>query len=231
MPRIMRFEGRELRILLILDVVLTVVFVLAVTVFDVAVRAAVVNYLIVCFALFVVFIAIRFAQSRGLVPRGVPIRPMRPAAEAAGTSDFLFGARDAAAEAAAKDRVIEDYLETARSLIQSERFEECADLLQKALESDAGNSRLLNSLGICLGRLMRYEEAIRAYQGSIESDYDNAGAHFNLAVAFEHAERIPEAVGQYRRYLKIAEVLGEPEDMMERARDRLRFLRSPMERE
>lgn len=211
------------------DGVLTAALAIAVFGLDKPVVPALWWYLGACAVAVAVFVAANVAQNRGVLPGGFPIKPVRGAADAGKGSEFVFGGRDAAAEAAAKDKIVEDYIETVRSLVRAERFEECADLLHKALELDAGNSRLLNYMGICMGRMSRYDDAIRAYQSSIEVDYDNAGAHFNLAVALEHAERIPEAVQQYRRYLKIARVLAEPDDMVARAEDRLRFLKGSSE--
>ncbi|MCZ7584515.1 MAG: tetratricopeptide repeat protein [Deltaproteobacteria bacterium] len=163
----------------------------------------------------IVFFGTTEALNRGLLPRGRPIRPRR----------FGLDGEDAAdVDETARERLVDDYIETARSLIQSERHQDAADLLSKALESEPGSSRLLNYLGICYSRMSRFEEAVRSYESAIEHDYDHAGAHFNLAVALENAEQVAKAIEQYRRYLNVGGITGEPDELLGRARERLAFL-------
>ncbi|MBZ0270978.1 tetratricopeptide repeat protein [bacterium] len=177
-----------------------------------------------------IFAAWHHLARRGLIPRGRPIRPFRPAVldddDPGADNAFVFGPTLGGVAPPSQERIIEDYIETARTLLSNERFGEAEEILKKALELEPGHSRLLNFLGLCLSRMARYDEAVRAYELSIEQDYDNASAHFNLAVAMENAERISDAAAQYQRYLRVGRILGEPEDMLERAEDRLRFLRA-----
>ncbi|MCB9476597.1 MAG: tetratricopeptide repeat protein [Deltaproteobacteria bacterium] len=189
-------------------------------------------YYLTCNAIFLgIYMIVWLAQRRGLLPRALStIKPVRKVTERGlGPTQMFnteFSRENPADDEVIKERIVEDYLATTRSLLQAGRFQECADLLQKALQTDPANSRLLNYMGIAMSRLMRYEEAIAAYEASIGQDYDNAQAHFNLAAALENAERPHEAAEQYQRYLKIGAILGEPMEMLERADDRLRTIRS-----
>jgi len=170
----------------------------------------------------VIYAAILIGQNRGLLPRARPIKPFNSISHPAASESEL---PKEALDQASMERIIEDYIETVRSLIRSERYEEASELLSKALDLDPGNSRLLNFVGICCSRMTRYDDAVKAYEASIEQDYDNASSHFNLAVALENAERIAEAIEQYQRYLKVGKILGEPVEMLSRASERLDFLR------
>jgi tetratricopeptide (TPR) repeat protein len=191
-------------------------------------RLVLVIFLASSLSLLAVYTAMTFAQSRGVLPRGIPIKPFRAPSRGDYDDDRFFMGDGNTPASAGNKTVIEDYIETSRSLMQSQRYEEAAELIKKALEIDPVNSRLLNYLGICYSRMSRYEEAAKVYQTSIEQDYDNASAHFNLAVALENAERISESVDQYYRYIKIGKIVEEPDEMLTRAADRIKCLRGTM---
>ena len=122
--------------------------------------------------------------------------------------------------------LFQDYLDAGRKLLQTERYEEAVEILKKASELDPGQSKVHNYLGIAYARLNRNTESIECYCRAISLDYDYAGAHFNLALAYENEGLRREAIDQWRRYLDIGEVVGEREELLESARQRIRDLSS-----
>lgn len=117
-----------------------------------------------------------------------------------------------------------EFLQMGRLLLKSERYSEAREAFIQATRQDPGNSKIYNYLGITCGRLNLYEEAIDAYNKAIALDYDYASAHFNLASVYEQISDTENAMTQWQRYLEIGQVVGEREDMLDRARDRLKVL-------
>ncbi|MDP8255497.1 MAG: tetratricopeptide repeat protein [Candidatus Alcyoniella australis] len=121
-------------------------------------------------------------------------------------------------------RLFEDHLSMARNLIRSERYKDAVDILETAIEIEPEHSKAYNYMGIAMGRLQRYEESAEAYQKAVNIDYDYASAHFNLALVYEQMSRNRDALECWRRYVSIGEVTGEREDMLDRARARIKEL-------
>ncbi len=119
-----------------------------------------------------------------------------------------------------------EFIQMGRLLLKSGRYPEAKEAFVKAAEQDPGNSKVYNYLGIACGRLNEHEEAVDAYNKAIALDYDYASAHFNLASVFDQIHDDKNAISQWKRYLDVGKVVGEREDMLERAKGRLQTLKN-----
>ena len=168
------------------------------------------------------------AQHRSASTREAPKRPLKPNENRGSRMDprIEFEMTPAPLDDSPEGRLrlFEDHLAMARNLIRSERYGEAAEILNKAIAIEPEHSKAYNYLGIALGRLKRYEESAAAYQKAVNIDYDYASAHFNLALVYEQMGRNSDALECWKRYLSIGEVTGEREDMLERARVRIKEL-------
>jgi len=167
------------------------------------------------------------ADVRAPNPGGEAVQPKREfAAPRRNHSGLEFEMTPFPADSTAEGRMrlFEDHLSMGRNLIRSERYTEAVEILNKAVELEPENSKTYNYLGIALGRQQRYEESAAAYQKAISVDYDYASAHFNLALVYEQMDRRHDALECWKRYVDIGEVTGEREDMLERARARIKEL-------
>ena len=120
-----------------------------------------------------------------------------------------------------EEKLVEELVQMGRLLLKSERYDEARDYFKRATDKDPGNSKCYNYLGISCGRLNMFDEAIDAYNKAIALDYDYASAHFNLASVYEQMNDKKGALMQWQRYLDVGKVVGERDDMLQRAQDRL----------
>lgn len=126
--------------------------------------------------------------------------------------------------------LVEEFLQMGRLLLKSGRYGEARETFVQATQQDQGNSKAYNYLGIACGRLNLFEEAIDAYNKAIALDYDYASVHFNLATVYDQMNDRENALVQWKRYLEVGKVLGEREDMLDRAKGRLRALKEGTDR-
>jgi len=127
-------------------------------------------------------------------------------------------------ESVKRSRQLRDYVDMGRLLMRSGRHDEAIDVFEKAISLEPENAKVYNYLGIAHGRIGNFQEAVQAYSKAISIDLDYASAHFNLASIFEQSGRDEEALEEWRRYVEIGEVVGEREDMLARARERIKQL-------
>jgi tetratricopeptide (TPR) repeat protein len=128
-------------------------------------------------------------------------------------------------QALATEEILEEFADSGRRALQEGRHEEAAENFRRAIELDPRQSRLYNYLGMTLRRAGRPAEAVQAYLNAIAIDYDYVKAHYNLALCYEDLGRTDDAVEEWTRYVDIGEVVGEREEMLDRARERVRELR------
>lgn len=126
--------------------------------------------------------------------------------------------------------LVEEFLQMGRLLLKSGRYGEARDTFVQATQQDEGNSKAYNYLGIACGRLNLFDEAIDAYNKAIALDYDYASVHFNLATVYDQMNDKENALVQWKRYLEVGKVLGEREDMLDRAKGRLQALKEGTDR-
>jgi tetratricopeptide (TPR) repeat protein len=70
---------------------------------------------------------------------------------------------------------------------------------RKGLLLDPGYLNLLNSLGVCHGRLDEHKEALAAFDEVLGLDPDNLMAHFNKGFSLLKAGRLEEALGSLKK--------------------------------
>ena len=94
--------------------------------------------------------------------------------------------------------------------ISGDRMFECGDLSGALKEYERGltlapdHLNLLNSLGVCQGRLGRAREALATFQKIVELDSGNMMAHYNLGYTHLLAGRLPEAEAALTRAAELA---------------------------
>jgi len=81
----------------------------------------------------------------------------------------------------------------------SNRFEEALQLLRRAEIFAPNDSKLLNSIGICLKSLGRPDEAHTAFDRALEIDPNMASAHFNRGLLLEELKYSKAARSDYER--------------------------------
>jgi tetratricopeptide (TPR) repeat protein len=123
-----------------------------------------------------------------------------------------------------------EFLQMGRLLLKSGRYDEAKAAFDNAALQDPGNSKVYNYQGIAYGRLNEFDAAVDAYNKAIALDYDYASAHFNLASVFDQMNDSVNALEHWQRYLDVGQVVGERDDMLERARGRVRALKDGTDR-
>jgi Flp pilus assembly protein TadD len=79
------------------------------------------------------------------------------------------------------------------------RFEEAAQLLNRARRLAPNDPHILNSLGLCLKALGRPDEALRAYDAALRAEPGMVAAHFNRGVVLEELDGSIRARAAYER--------------------------------
>ena len=137
----------------------------------------------------------------------------------------LSGEVDEVDRSLRSEEILDEFIDLGRRLLRNGKWPEAIEHFSRAIELDPHQSRLYNYLGITLGRADRHAEAVEAYLKAIAIDYDYTVAHFNLALAYEQLDRSSDALDEWSRFVEVGELVGEHDDKLQLARDRIRELK------
>ena len=96
-----------------------------------------------------------------------------------------------------------EYFKNAEELLQSMRYEESLDLIDKALKLNPNNFEYWNLKGCSLGELKKYNEALEAFNKSIALSSNYSNAWVNKANVLEKLGQYQDALENYNRALKL----------------------------
>jgi hypothetical protein len=88
-------------------------------------------------------------------------------------------------------------------LLESERFEEAADVLSAAYPFAKDNTRLVLNLGLAFDRLQRYQAAFDLYEEALPLHDHSAGVHNNLAVIYGRWGDVDRARAHFQRAVEL----------------------------
>ncbi len=88
-------------------------------------------------------------------------------------------------------------------LREDKLYLDALDYYHAALTKKAGDSRLLNKIGITELMIQRYKQARRSFERAIRSDRQYADAYNNLGVIFYESKKYGAAVKQYEKAIQM----------------------------
>lgn len=115
----------------------------------------------------------------------------------------------------------DEYMRMGRQLLREERYDEAGKMFQEVLARNARSWQAHNYLGRSHSCQGRYEEARNAYERALSLEYNYGSAHFNLATAYEKLGEFDAALDRWRQYIEVGLAIGERDDMLEHARQRI----------
>ncbi len=99
---------------------------------------------------------------------------------------------------------IEAWYREARTLADSGRLDEAADLYVRIIDRDPRHVRALNNLGIVYDRLGRYDEALVQYREALQQEPENVKLLSNIGAVLGTLGRYAEAESELHRALRLA---------------------------
>ncbi|MDP8221880.1 MAG: tetratricopeptide repeat protein [Candidatus Lernaella stagnicola] len=128
------------------------------------------------------------------------------------------------------DSKINEYMQLGRQLLCEERYDEAAKMFQEVLVRNARSWQAHNYLGRAHACQGRFEEAKNAYEMALSLEYNYGSAHFNLATAHEKLGELDKAADRWRQYIEVGLTIGERDDMLDHARQRIQALEEHLAR-
>jgi tetratricopeptide (TPR) repeat protein len=83
------------------------------------------------------------------------------------------------------------------------KFNEAISDLEKATESDPGDSKAQRTLGQSYEATGKLAKAVRAYQGSLAADPEQPEIHYNLAIIYKSQSKTDEAIQELNKAIKL----------------------------
>jgi tetratricopeptide (TPR) repeat protein len=128
------------------------------------------------------------------------------------------------------DAKVEEYMNLGRQLLREERYDEAAKMFQEVLARNARSWQAHNYLGRAMACQGMFEDAKKSYERAISLEFNYASGHFNLATAHEKLGELEEAMDRWRQYIEVGQTIGERDDMLDHARQRIDALAGEVKR-